>query len=247
MVRDKVRIRFHKTGDLRLVSHHDLMRCFERMLRRAGLPFHSTSGFHPKPRLVFALSLPLGIVGSDEVAELELDAMVEPEDVHRRLAAQAPAGLDIVSVRRIDAKAGARVQRASYRIILPPVRSQGLPARIAALLDCAECWVERTRPERRRINIRPYLHKFRVHPDALEMDLWITPTGSVRAEEVLDLLELGDVLAAGAVLQRTRLELHDEAIIQDLVPDPVPGGLSHSGTGRGTESGTDRNHRQETA
>jgi len=34
MVRDKVRIRFRKCGDMRLVSHHDLMRCFERMLRR---------------------------------------------------------------------------------------------------------------------------------------------------------------------------------------------------------------------
>src|ERR1700756_418971 len=57
MVKDKVRIRFRKDGDLRFVSHHDLMRSFERMLRRAGLPFRSTSGFNPKPRLIFALSL----------------------------------------------------------------------------------------------------------------------------------------------------------------------------------------------
>ena len=53
------------------MSHHDLMRCFERMLRRAALPFHSTAGFNPKPRLVFALSLALGIVGCEEVVELE--------------------------------------------------------------------------------------------------------------------------------------------------------------------------------
>jgi len=51
---DKFRIRFRKVGDLRLLSHHDLMRTFERMLRRAGLPFRSTEGFHPKPRMVFA-------------------------------------------------------------------------------------------------------------------------------------------------------------------------------------------------
>ena len=73
MVRDKVRIRFRKCGTLRLVSHHDLMRCFERMLRRAALPYHSTEGFNPKPRLIFALSLGLGIIGCQEVAELELD------------------------------------------------------------------------------------------------------------------------------------------------------------------------------
>lgn len=41
-IREKVRVRFRKGGDLRLVSHHDLMRTFERMLRRASLPFRST-------------------------------------------------------------------------------------------------------------------------------------------------------------------------------------------------------------
>src|SRR5438552_15734366 len=101
MVRDKFRIRFRKCRDLRLVSHHDLLRSFERMLRRAALPFHSTSGFNPKPRLVFALSLPLGVVGCEEVVELELDAELLPEELHQRLAQQAPAGLDILSVRRI--------------------------------------------------------------------------------------------------------------------------------------------------
>src|SRR5262249_54516063 len=97
LVRRKVRLRFRKGGDLRLVSHHDLMRCFERMLRRAALPFRSTQGFNPKPRLVFALSLPLGVVGREEVVELELDGDLDPEEVRRRLAAQAPAGLEFLS------------------------------------------------------------------------------------------------------------------------------------------------------
>src|SRR5208337_354493 len=66
-VREKVRIRFRKGGDLRLVSHHDLMHVFERMFRRAALPFHPTEGFNPKPRMAFALSLALGIVGCEEV------------------------------------------------------------------------------------------------------------------------------------------------------------------------------------
>src|SRR5262249_5309140 len=43
-VREKVRVRFRKGGDLRLLSHHDLMRPFERLLRRASLPFRSSEG-----------------------------------------------------------------------------------------------------------------------------------------------------------------------------------------------------------
>src|ERR1700719_3238909 len=94
--RDKVRFRFRKDGALRLLSHHDLMRCFERMLRRAALPVRQSQGFHPKPRLIFALSLPLGVIGCEEVAELELDEIIPPEEVRERLARQAPDGMEIL-------------------------------------------------------------------------------------------------------------------------------------------------------
>jgi radical SAM-linked protein len=215
MVRAKFRIRFRKAGDLRLVSHHDLLRCFERMLRRAALPFHSTQGFNPKPRMVFALSLSLGIIGCDEVVDLELDAELPPEEIQARLASQAPGGLEILSVQRITGKRGAQVRRATYRLPLPPERAGGLAARAALVLAQAECWVERTRPERRRINVRPYLENLRIVEEgdcprfALEMDLRVTPTGTARPDEVLALLGLDDLLDAGAVLERTRLLLEE--------------------------------------
>jgi hypothetical protein len=44
----------------------------------------------------------------------------------------------------------------------------------------------------------------------LEIDLWLTPAGTAKPAEVLGLLGLTDLLDAGAVLERSRLELHDE-------------------------------------
>jgi radical SAM-linked protein len=236
MVRHKVRIRFRKAGDLRLVSHHDLLRCFERMLRRAGLPFQSTQGFNPRPRLVFALSLPLGVAGHDEVADLELREEVGPEEVRRRLAEQAPPGLEILSVSATDARAAPQVAGVSYRVPLPAGRRDGLAGRVAALLAAGECWVERTRPHRRRFDLRPYLAGLRLLPDALEMDLRVTPQGMARAEEVLEQLGLGDLPAAGVVVERTRLELCDE---NPQPEPPAPGGPAgfpgpHPGAGGDT-------------
>src|SRR5271169_352330 len=94
--KDKVRLRFRKDGALRWLSHHDLLRTFERILRRSGLPFRNTQGFNPHPRIVFALSLPLGVVGRSEVVELELDEKIPPEQVRDRLQAQCPTGLAIL-------------------------------------------------------------------------------------------------------------------------------------------------------
>src|SRR5947209_7635169 len=174
MVRAKVRIRFRKAGDLRFTSHHDLMRCFERMLRRAALPFHCTEGFNPKPRLLFPLPLPLGVVGCQEVAELELDADVSAQEVQERLARQAPAGLEILEVERIDGHKTTHARRACYRIPLPPDRSHGLSERITALRQSSVCWIERQRPQYRKIDVRPYLAEVRVTSGALEIDLFVT-------------------------------------------------------------------------
>jgi radical SAM-linked protein len=182
---DKVRIRFRKDGALRLLSHHDLMRTFERMLRRADLPFRRTQGFHPKPRLVFALSLPLGVVGGNEVVELELDHVLPPEEVHERLARQAPPGLAIHSVCRIGPRCTARVRGLTYALPIPvagapglcdpvagapgllggPERLPALRERIAEVLAAPECWIDRNRPPSgrgRRLDIRPFLRDLRL-------------------------------------------------------------------------------------
>jgi radical SAM-linked protein len=209
MVCDKVRIRFQKTGDLRLVSHHDLMRCFERMLRRAALPYHSSQGFHPKPRLAFALSLPLGVVGRAEIVDLELDVELPTSEIHQRLAAQAPQGLVLESVQRVDRKASAQVSALCYRAAIPPQRIDDVRMKATEILSAASCPVERIRPEKRIVDLRPFLRDIRVLTDALEIDLWVTPKGTARPEEVLVLLGLDDLTAEGAVVERTRLELHD--------------------------------------
>src|ERR1043166_5046546 len=87
--RYKYRVRFAKAGDLRLVSHHDLMHVCERMFRRADLSIPVTQGFNPRPRMWFALSLALGVAGRNEILELELNEPLSEDEVERRLRGQA--------------------------------------------------------------------------------------------------------------------------------------------------------------
>jgi radical SAM-linked protein len=206
----KIRLRFRKDGDLRLISHHDLLRTFERMLRRAAIPFRSTQGFNPKPRLVFALSLALGIVGHEEVVELELDEGMAAEAVRERLSQHAPAGLTFTSARLIDKSLTAHVPQVTYRLNLPGALLATAQSAIERIRIASELWIERTRPHPRRIDIRPYIQDCRIVSSALEMDLAVTPAGTARPEEVLHFLDLENCLEEGAVLERTRLELTDE-------------------------------------
>jgi radical SAM-linked protein len=229
---DRIRLRFRKGGDLRLLSHHDLLRCFERLLRRAELPVHRTRGFHPHPRLVFALSLPLGVVGLEEVADLELDEVLPTDATLELLRRHAPPGLEFLSAHRVPLRESAQVKALCYRLAVPPERAEEVRPRIESLLRAEELPVVRGKPQPGespaaahepeqgragpRVNLRPFLRDLRLtesgHPPglAVEIDLWLTPAGTAKPVEVLNLLGLADLLDAGTVLERARLELHEE-------------------------------------
>ncbi|MGE3806254.1 MAG: TIGR03936 family radical SAM-associated protein [Gemmataceae bacterium] len=210
MVRVKYRIRFRKGSQLRLISHHDLMRCFERMLRRADLPFRTTEGFNPRPKMAFALSLGLGIEGCAEVVEMELFEELSADELLERLRRQAPLGLELDSCRQIEPRAAAQVRQMTYRVPLPNGDNDELRARAGALMTEEHCWIERSRPRPRRLDVRPALCRLDVQADALEMDVAVVQEGTPRPDEIMALLGLTGLLEQGAVLQRTKLELSDE-------------------------------------
>jgi len=217
----RYRLRFRKAGNLRLVSHIDLMHVFERMLRRAELPFASTQGFHPKPCLVFAHALALGVAGLNEVVDLDLHESIPALDVLARLNQQAPAGLVFLDAQTVERKRAPQVRRALYRLPLPEPDAE-LPDRCAALLARPRCLVERMRPRRRCIDIRPFICDLQADDNALTMAVWITPNGAARPEEIVHALGLGTLLDQGAVLERTHLELMDDLPVEDRWLPDIP-------------------------
>lgn len=224
MTGDKLRLRFAKAGLLRLISHHDLMRCIERMLRRAAIPFKSTAGFRPAPRLVFALSLPLGVVGRDEVVELELTEPRDANDILHTLNEQAPQGLAFTRVRVVPPSATARVRRVVYELPVPAKDQPRIAEQVAHWLSQPAIWVERLKPTAKRLNIRPYIRGITV-TTSVALDVWVTQDGTARAEELLRLLGLDDWPDRGTILERTMVELRDEVAsvdANDVPPDGPP-------------------------
>lgn len=205
----KVRLRFAKSGDLRLVSHHDLMRCLERTLRRAAIPMALSQGFNPRPKVVFALALGLGIAGLREVVELDLAEPIEPAEVLRRLAAAAPPGLVFFEAEAVGPGRAPQVEAVQYALAVPAARHAATGEALTALLASDHWPYVRRRPDRTvDIDLRPFVLGATLDPEGvLRLRLKVTPSGSARSEEVIDALGLRDLLALGAVLARTDVEL----------------------------------------
>ena len=207
MVRQRIRIRFCKQGDLRQIGHRDLMRCFERLLRRAGVTLRMSQGFHPKPRMTFPSALAVGIEGIDEVMELELAESRTAEQLLCRLVPSAPPGLAIKSVEVLpEGCKKARVRGVSYRVPIPASRRRGLADRISRLTARSSCPIRR--PKRNTpIDLRPLLEDLALCKGVLAMRLRIGSGASASPRDVLGALDLQDLEHQGVHLTRTSVEI----------------------------------------
>lgn len=141
----RVRLRFRKDGDLRFLSHHDLIRLFERLMRRAALPFRNTEGFHPKPKMAFPSALSLGIVGHQEAIEIEFDGEQEPAAIRATLAALCPEGLTLLEAKALPRKVTGQPVLAEYLLPLPAEARVGLQEKLNHLLAQPSLIIERTK------------------------------------------------------------------------------------------------------
>ena len=91
----KAKIHFSKTGLMRFISHLDLMRVFQRSLRRTGLALYFTEGFSPHPKISFRRALKLGLESENEEAVIYLLENIDPGKLKARLQEQLPQGIII--------------------------------------------------------------------------------------------------------------------------------------------------------
>jgi radical SAM-linked protein len=91
----KISVTFSKKGDMRFISHLDLMRLFQRSLRRAALPITITKGFNPHPKISMGQALRLGAESSNEEAIFYLDENIDLEEFKTRFNEQLPEGIRI--------------------------------------------------------------------------------------------------------------------------------------------------------
>lgn len=116
----RVRVRFSKTGDLRYLSHRELMTAIIRATRRADIPLLYSRGFHPSPRISFGPPLNVGVSGLSEYFDLEIKSDYEIMNLIDNLNRELPEGLKIKDARLIpwdEPSLQSFISRYAYEII----------------------------------------------------------------------------------------------------------------------------------
>lgn len=80
-----VRLKFKKVGNLQYISHLDLQRTFNRVIKRSGIPVWYTKGFNPHMKLVFSSPLSIGSESVCEYLDLSMQGDISCAEIMERL------------------------------------------------------------------------------------------------------------------------------------------------------------------
>lgn len=215
----RLHIRFAAEGPLKYVSHLDLMRVWERVCKRAGLPLATSHGFSPRPKIALAAPLAVGVTSEAELLDILLTVRVDLADTHRNLTTELTPGLRIIELSEGPLKQSSlqsMLRAATYEVEVwesrPPAEWQHA---IDDLLRRDEIpWSHQRGKETKSYDLRPLILEIElieVSEEAarLSMRLRNDERGAGRPEQVM--LALG-VVEEPARIHRTAIELAGEPV-----------------------------------
>ena len=82
---------------MKFIGHLDIMRYFQKAIRRAEIPIAFTSGYSPHMIMSFANPLGVGLTSDGEYFDIELTESIASKEAVRRLNEQMVDGMEIVS------------------------------------------------------------------------------------------------------------------------------------------------------
>lgn len=97
----KVRIKFAKSGVMKFIGHLDMMRYFQKAMRRADIDIKYSEGFSPHQIMSFAAPLGVGITSDGEYLDIEVNSTETTEQSIVNLNSAMVDGVKILEYKKL--------------------------------------------------------------------------------------------------------------------------------------------------
>lgn len=98
----KVRLKFYKTGSLKFIGHLDVMRYFQKAIRRSGILVSYSKGYSPHQLISFASPLGVGNTSDGEYMDMQLEEGEDIESIKNRLNETMSNEMQIINVKKLS-------------------------------------------------------------------------------------------------------------------------------------------------
>ncbi len=226
----KIRIKFRKYGIMKFIGHLDIMRYFQKAMRRADIDICYSAGFSPHMIMSFASPLGVGLTSDGEYLDIEIGNELSSEAAVKRLNGVMAEGVEVLSFRKIpeekSANAMSLVAAADYEVrfrenSLPEgcVFGNGLEEKWAAFCAQEQILVtKKTKKGERELDLKPLIYDASCQEDSIFLQLSAGSAENVKPELVLEAF----AAYAGFTLPEFALLLHRKELYANLAAEGEP-------------------------
>lgn len=220
----KLRIKFRKYGPIRFIGHLDVMRFFQKTIRRAEIDIAYSTGFSPHQIMSFAAPLGVGLESNGEYMDIEINSIVSCKDVVERLNKASVPGIEVISAVILPDNAGnamASVAAASYTVRFREGRApqadianylQGFLAQNEILIT------KETKRGTREVNLKQGIYQIDYKDGIFTMLVDASSAGNIKPIQIIDAL----VTYCGESLQENALLITREEVYTNIGTESVP-------------------------
>ena len=164
----KARIKFRKYGVMKFIGHLDIMRFFQKVMRRADVPIAFTGGFSPHMIMSFANPLGVGITSDGEYFDIELAEEIDMKDAVDRMNQVMVEGIDVVNMVPIsDSKKETGMSIVAAADYISSLKNGSFPddwkEQVSKFIEQSEILiVKKTKKSEREVDLKPLVYDFEV-------------------------------------------------------------------------------------
>ncbi len=190
----KLRVKFKKYGPVRFIGHLDVMRFFQKTIRRAGLDVAYTGGYSPHQIMTFAAPLGVGLESNGEYMDIEVNSLTSCSDAVKSLNNASVYGIEITSVKILPDNAGnamASVAAASYTVRFREGRTPetDIAAALPEFLKKEKILITKeTKKGSRELDLKPGIYELICDGSAFHMLLDASSSGNIKPAQIIDAL-----------------------------------------------------------
>lgn len=204
----KLRIKFNKFGAVKFIGHLDVMRFFQKALRRADIDVAYSGGFSPHQIMSFASPLGVGLESNGEYFDVEILSPISSQEFMDRVNAVSIPEMQILDVRLLPEKAGnamASVAAAGYTIRFREGRALegNLQQKFEQFISQEQILITKaTKRGTAEIDLKPAIYEYKVNDDSVYLLVNASSEGNIKPTLVMDAFAafLGQELQTNALL-----------------------------------------------
>ncbi|HHY80698.1 MAG TPA: DUF2344 domain-containing protein [Thermoanaerobacter sp.] len=166
----RLRNKYTKDERVKFISHLDLLRVFQRALRRADIKVAFSQGFNPHPKISFGPALVVGATTEGDYMDIDVEEDISPEEFRKKMNKVLPPGIEIVESYEVELNdaLSTKIKGAEYILQVNVKKSiKDIKNKIEEFMKRDIIEIEKeSKSGRKMVNIRPYVLELKVIEEA---------------------------------------------------------------------------------